>query len=311
MLWDLHGIVLEGVANDALLAESWRSSFSSLPVVEAEPDLRIQLEITGFVPEAPAGTPRFRLGDLLAYYPEENVVCAHMPRFGRLQINLVSGTTEGELVAQTLDRPGLLEDVIAIGLSPHLRRRTLYLLHAFAASYKDKAILLVGDIGAGKTTTGMALLATGWRLLSNDSPLIDAAAQVLSYPGLLAAYGDTFERFAATRELAGNASDRDRRRKIAVSAESIWPGVWGDRAPAGAVIFPQIESRDKHLLEPLDGAETLRRLLPHALEQWDGEMMPDHLFALGSLVEAAPGYVLRLGPDVSSIPELLLSALGR
>ena len=97
---------------------------------------------------------------------------------------------------------------------------------------------------------------------------------------------------------------------MVVPAESVWPGVWADRAPAGAIVFPQIESRSDHLLEPLSRAETLRRMLPHSLEQWDGQMMPDHLSALTALAEVAPGYILHLGQEVGSIPELLLSRFG-
>jgi hypothetical protein len=310
MFWDLHGIVVEGVTNNALLAENWHKSFSSRPAVQAQPELRIHLDVTETVPEAPPGTPRFQLGDLLAYYPDGDIVTAHFPRFGQLRINLETGTTTGRIVRQTLDVYGALEDVIAIGLSPHLRRRGLYLVHAFAASFKERAILLVGDIGAGKTTTGMALLADGWRLLSNDSPLINATAEVLSYPGLLAAYPDTFERFAETTQLASGLPGGEQRRKISVAAESIWPEVWRERAPAGAVVFPQIETTGDHLLEPLSRAETLRRLLPHTVEQWDGVMMPEHLSVLSKIVEVSPGFILRLGPDVSAIPRLLLSTLG-
>lgn len=310
MLWSMHGIVVEGVTRDALLAESWRKSFSSLPAAKAVPALRIQLEIAESVPNTPSGPPSFRLGDLLAYYLEESLVTAHFYQFGQLRIDLESGTTSGVIVPQTLNTPGLLEDIIAIGLSPHLRRHGLYLVHAFAASYREKVALLVGDIGAGKTTTGMALLAAGWKLLSNDSPLVSAAGEILSYPGLLAAYPDTFERFSTTAHLADGLSFRGRRTKIAVQAESIWPEIWCDRAQAGAIIFPQIEARGDHLLEPLRRPETLRRLLPHTLEQWDRELMPDHLSAMNTLVKAVPGLLLRLGPDVSSIPGLVLSTMG-
>lgn len=37
-------------------------------------------------------------------------------------------------------------------------------------------MLLVGGIGAGKTTTGLSLLNAGWQLLSNDSPVVVGTA---------------------------------------------------------------------------------------------------------------------------------------
>ena len=94
-------------------------------------------------------------------------------------------------------------------------------------------------------------------------------------------------------------------------ADRIWPDMWIDRAPAAAILFPQIESRADHAVEPIRPPEALGRLLPHAVEQWDREMIPEHLRILRHLVESAPAYVLRLGPDVNVIPALLAAALAR
>ena len=171
--------------------------------------------------------------------------------------------------------------------------------------------MLVGAIASGKTTTGMSLLNAGWKLLSNDSPILDAPAEVLSYPGLLAAYPDTFARFEATRDLAQSQSASDGRHKVSAAAEAIWPDVWIDSAPAGAIFFPQIESRPDSVAEPIAHLDALRRLLPHAVEQWDRGMIAEHLRLLKNLVEAAPAYVLRLGRDVTDIPHVLESVLRR
>ena len=105
--------------------------------------------------------------------------------------------------------------------------------------------------------------------------------------------------------MAANASNS----KVIFAAEQIWPQAWMERAPAGAICFPQIEDRDKHLIESLSSAATLRHILPHAVEQWDREMMAEHLRVLRELVEAAPSYRLRLGPDVLSLPEQLAQLL--
>jgi hypothetical protein len=185
----------------------------------------------------------------------------------------------------------------------------MFLIHAFAAAYRGRAVLLVGGVGAGKTTTGMALLNSGWRLLSNDSPILTQEGEVLSYPGVLAAYGETFGRFPAAAHLAERAPERKGRAKITVEAEAVWPAVWQERAPVGAIFFPQIEARAEHLLEPLSPPEALRRLLPHAVEQWDRALIPRHLALLRSLVERAPAYILRLGPDVLAVPTVLANVL--
>jgi hypothetical protein len=311
MRWNFHGLTIECAAPEAAVRERWQADFASCRAASADAgrDIVFELEETACVPERPAGEPRFRQGDLLEYTLDGRVWVAHFPRFGQLRLDLANGVTEGRIVQAALEAYGVFEDLIAIGLSPHLRRRGLFLIHAFAAAHNGRAALLIGGIASGKTTTGMALLAAGWKLLSNDSPVIDAAPQALSYPGLLAAYPDTLARFAATARLAQSAPEAGGRHKLMVAAERVWPDVWIERAACGLILFPQIEPRPHHAIEPISRPEALRRLLPHAVEQWDSEMIPEHLRILRQLVEAAPAYVLRLGPDVQAIPALLEKAL--
>jgi hypothetical protein len=306
MIWNFHNLIIEGTTNDSVLRDHWQTSFASRPLVSAPPDIRCALNVVADVPPAPPGEPQFRQGNLLEYYLDGSVVTAHFPRFGQLRLDLANGTTEGQIVSLALHTYGVIEDLIAIGLSPHLRRRGMFLIHAFAAARSGEAALIVGNIGAGKTTTGMSLLNAGWKLLSNDSPIIGADGEVLSYPGVLAAYPNTYARFPATARLAANAEPD---KKIIIPAEQVWPDVWLDRAPAAAIFFPQIESRAGHVVEPLSQPEALRLILPHAIEQWDKAMIPAHLALLNQLIQTAPAYRLRLGLDTSTIPAVIAAAL--
>ena len=327
MRWNLHGLTIAGETRDAGLRAHWQRSFASTSggARIGAPDVRFELNLVPNVPAPPAGAPDFQQGDFLRYYLDGRTAVAHFSRFGQLRLDFEYGATEGHIVPAALTTYGAFEDLVAIGLSPHLRRRGLFLIHAFAAACSPHrhasgsphpgeggAALLVGGIGSGKTTTGLSLLEAGWRLLSNDSPLVNAAADVLSYPGLLAAYPDTLARFDATASLSSAASSAEQgRAKIAIPAESIWPEIWIDRAQAGAILFPHIEVRADHRLEPISPPDALRRMLPHAVEQWDREMIPEHLRVLRRLVEFAPAFVLRLGPHLQSIPPLLVEALRR
>lgn len=313
--WRLHGLTVEGRADDPALRARWEAAFASRPrAAESAPDLVCALDIVPAVPEPPARAPQYRQAGLIEYYLDGESALAHFPRFGQLRLDLKAGVTAGRIVRAALDTYGVLEDLIAIALSPHLRRRGLFLIHAFAAvpATATGAALIVGGIGAGKTTTGLALLAAGWRLLSNDSPMLRAAeagVEALSYPGLLAAYPDSFARFPATAHLAEAGRAGQGRPKITAPAEAVWPEVWAERAACAAIVFPQIEARTEHAIEPLPPPEALRRLLPHAVEQWDKAMLPAHLALLGELVRAAPAFRLRLGPDVSALPEVFARCL--
>ena len=230
MRWNLHGLFIEGTTNDAALGDRWQASFASLTEDSAntDPDLSFALTLVPSVPSVPARTPQFREAELLEYFLDGHVVIAHFPRYGQLRLDLANGTTEGQLVPEALIAYGVFEDLVAIGLSPHLRRRGLFLIHAFAASPPSNggdrggAVLLVGGIGSGKTTTGMSLLDAGWKLLSNDSPIVNASADILSYPGLLAAYPDTFARFETTTRLSHAVPETGGRNKLTVAA-------WGKR----------------------------------------------------------------------------------
>jgi hypothetical protein len=134
--------------------------------------------------------------------------------------------------------------------------------------------------------------------------------QVLAYPGLLSAHADSLARFPELHPLLAKAQPHaGERNKILFAAEEFFPEVWATRAPARALLFPQVETRPDHALEPLAAPEALRRLLPNAIEQWDREMIPQHLALLRKLTEQAPAYRLRLGPDSSTIPSAILAAL--
>ena len=310
--WQLHNHIIAGEWRGAGLGERWARTFAPCPPAAGPADLTVTLELAPEVPPAPEAAPDFTQGDLLAYYLDaDGLVTAHFPRYGQLEIDLADGITTGRLTEAALATYGVFEDLLAISLSPHLRRRGQFLLHAFAACPAPgaPAVLIVGDIGAGKTTTGLSLLHAGWKLLSNDSPILqasEAGVDARSYPGLLSAYPDTLARFD---ELHALNTAPDPRQKVLFAAEGVYPGVWCDAAPAGAILFPQIETRTAHQLEPLAAAEALRLILPHAIEQWDRPLIAGHLALLNRLVQTAPAYRLRLAPDTASLPAVIGSAL--
>ncbi len=314
MKWKLHALTIEGDSRDDGILRRWHESFSSLSTSADAADITLTLDIVSDVPPSPPRKPNFKQENLIEYYIDGDLVTVHFPRFGQLRLDLAKRISVGEIVREALTAYGVFEDLVAIGLSPHLRRRDYFLIHAFAAltpspspiteEREGRGVLIVGNIGAGKTTTGMSLLNAGWKLLSNDSPIINADAKILSYPGLLAAYPNTFARFEATQHLVSTGEG-----KIMVAAEKIWREVWIESATAGMIVFPQIESRGDHLLDLPSQPEALRLIIPPAIEQWDKAMIPRHLEILNRLIQSAPAYRLHLSPDVLSIPKVIATSL--
>ncbi len=307
MRWALHDLIIEGTTNDATLANRWRQSFSPLPRSDAPPDLRCHIDLVENVPNPPRDEPIYVQQDLLSYYRWNDGIYIHFPEIGQLILDLDKGMTKGAVVPSCLDTFGLLEDIVASGLSPHLRRRGFFMIHAFAAAKDGHFALLVGDIGAGKTTAGIALLDNSWQLMSNDSPIVASSGRVLSYPGFLAAYPDTLAMFTSTKDLVTGTEDKKRKKEFA--AEALWPDAWCREAGAGVILFPQIQDIGQHTLEPLSKAEALGRLLPHTIDSWDGPMQSTHLAVLGELVESSPSYLLRVGRDLKTLPDLINTTL--
>jgi hypothetical protein len=83
-------------------------------------------------------------------------------------------------------------DELLFHLEKHLtvtlqrRRPELMFLHAAALARGERAWLLAGDSGAGKSTTTWALLHHGWRYLSDELAPVDlASGRVHAYPHAL------------------------------------------------------------------------------------------------------------------------------
>jgi len=306
MRWNLHGLIIEGTTNDATMASKWQRSFSSLPTSDDSPDLYCQIDLVDGVQSPPDEEPIYVQEHLSSYYMRNGEVQIYFPYFGHLSLDLEQGLTTGAVVSASLETYGYLEDLIASGLSPHLRRRGLFMVHAFAAAKDDCFVLMVGDIGAGKTTSGISLLESGWQLMSNDSPIFSNDGRVLSYPGLLAAYSDSLSMFKGTEILA---QDMRQNEKKEFDPEDIWPDAWCREAKKGLILFPQVEVEGNHKISPLSRAETLGRLLPHTIDSWDKSLELDHLAALENLVADSPSFSLQVGRNPQKLPELIEAAI--
>ncbi|WP_259075475.1 hypothetical protein [Salinibacter ruber] len=81
----------------------------------------------------------------------------------KVYIDSTSGADEDEIAT------AILGDIMAI----LLRQRGLYVLHACCLSINGRAFSLVGDSGAGKSTTAYFLARNAWNLLSDDITAID------------------------------------------------------------------------------------------------------------------------------------------
>lgn len=311
----LHGVPIEFTATDPRIAGRLQRQWAPFPAgpTSMAPPVRINLAAVVTTPPAP-DLPPVSEGPVVVYHRQGAQVIAYFRRWGRYDIDLEAGTVDGHMTEACLSAYGVFEDMIIIALAPLMRRRGLYTLHAFAAAVAGRAVLLVGDIGAGKTTTGINLLCHGSKLLANDSPLLRArpegGVEVCAYPGLLSTYPDAIGWFAPLHNVFDRTERLDSSAKLSFAADDIWPDVWQAAATPGVLLFPQVApGLTASTLQPLAPFTALQRLVGQSIENWDEATIPTHLRLLRMLVDQAPAYELHLAPDLDRIPALIFQTL--
>ena len=320
-MYSLHGVDIDFHTSDERIAARWRRQWApfakNLPATSGAP-ISVRLDMTTAAPPPPA-LPLVSQGPTVAYFRDGPHLTASFQRWGSYDIDLEAGTVAGVMTERCLRTYGIFEDMIIIALAPLLRRRGFYTIHAFAAAItsddlQPRAAVLVGDMGAGKTTTGISLLRVGARLIANDSPLLrlgpDGALSLCAYPGLLSAYPDSLSWFPELTPVLAAAERLDQSAKLCFAVDDVWTDAWQQMAPPGALFFPQFEpSGTTSALSPLPKFQALQRLVGQSIESWDIVTIPDHLHALRTLVDAVPSYTLHLTPDIDRIPRLIADAM--
>jgi hypothetical protein len=129
-------------------------------------------------------------------------------------------------------------------------------LHAGAAAFRDRAVLVCGLSGRGKSTIVAALCDLGWHFLSDDvTPLDPLSGQIIPFP-----------QTPMYRPHPGEEIPSDRLHELSKVEAAINPEGWCREAvPVAALIFPTYDPRQTAALTGCSPAVAAGELLQNCL----------------------------------------------
>jgi hypothetical protein len=226
-------------------------------------------------------------------------VCVRsQPACGRTVVSVLESEAELDWL--------LTHPLFTLPLIECLKRRGRFSLHAAGVARGDRALLLAGSTGAGKSTLALALSEAGFAYLGDDMLFLERAArrlQVLAFPEEVDVSVETVGLLPC---LAGRLRAPELlgwpKRQL-----STWdlsgPGVaW--RCDPVALILPRIADRAESALTRLDSSQAFFELLPNVLLT-ESASSQAHLDALAELVGSRPCYRLDTGRDLAGAAALL------
>lgn len=191
-------------------------------------------------------------------------------------------------------------------------------LHAAAVSLNDRVVLILGDKGAGKSTSCLALGRAGATILGEDHIIVRRSLDDRGNPSFLASGCDERSRLTAKTEahffdepLAVTPADYAGMLKKEVPAASLFRSLpYTERRPE-AVLFSSVQ--DHFSLLPLPGQLALLRLMQSIgkMQRFvDAEDRRAFLGFLGDFVGSVNAYSLNLSSDLNEIDQLAKSLAG-
>jgi hypothetical protein len=257
-------------------------------------------------PHIPAGLDRFDVPDGICHTNGEAL-------FLELDGSLVVIGTTGERDIEVWVRKQydlsswILSQLISQAIAAAMRRCGLFLLHGAGVRppHQDKAILIAGNSGTGKSTITFQLASCGWGYLSDDVLLFNELDRGIEVRGLRRFFALTADTMAAvqflpTSELTGMGQSKRR-----IAPEDLFPSGQIQSATPGAVIFPRITDDAGSKIQRLTIYESMKALL--RLDPWscyDKPTARDHLNFFGRLARETVAFELQAGKDLLGNPAL-------
>lgn len=278
---------------DAAAAAQTRHWLPRLPPQDAAGAATITVELRRVLAHPPAAPPSLALGPVHAWLPAGGTAALHA-RDGS-----VAGTIDFEAMRACIGvsaaatppepRHAGVYSALTASAALLLNRMGRALIHAAAVVAPDgRGWLLVGDAFAGKTTTTVNLIASGWDYASDDHVVLsrerDGGVTVEGWP----------RAFHLDRGYTGGESTGER---MEADPATLGPGRWRRRAPLGGIFFPGVAAGLPTALTTVAPSDALARLIRQSPWLMADPSVVRTVLALLRDAASHPAFALRLGRD--------------
>jgi hypothetical protein len=192
-----------------------------------------------------------------------------------------------------------------------MRGHERQLVHAAAIGTPRGCVLLAGRGGSGKSATTLACLSSELLHVGDDYVLLreKPAPHVYSLYNSAKLSSEYLPRLPHLAPVVVNA-ERLAGEKALIFLNDHFPSRLTAGLPLKAILKLRITGRPESRLKPSSPAASLKALAPSTIFQLPGAR-GDGFRSLVDCVKRVPNYVLELGTDPSTIPEVILGLLSR
>lgn len=179
-------------------------------------------------------------------------------------------------------------------------------VHAGLVAWQGQGILITGMSGAGKSTSSIACLNSGFGYLGDDFVGLEPKSDgTFTGHGIYASClvkPDHLKRFPALapHQHAANRSHED---KSVIYLSELYPGQMEIDVTIRAIVLPRVVGTGENTFRPATKGEALRALAPSSVIMFVAGPSARSIDKLAALIQAVPCYALELGSNVDDIPE--------
>lgn len=317
--YHVHDLCLKIVSNQSdllqLFDELW-GCFHSL-AFSGEPSLALSLYA---IPSE--RMPSFRIPENWSLYDHTSQIscylCDHAlfyqyKRQGLFFADLEQGYGIGYITMPYSDQDilDMYQNIWLLALFHIMRAKGIFPLHASAAMFKEKGVLIAGASGQGKTTLLLHLLQEGFHYMADDTVFLRQngnSSTMLSFPTSIRITAETAGFFPEISSfVTGTLPDRRGKYHIEPRKLSALPSVHS--AIPAIVLLPEITAEEETGLLPISRIAAAMQCIPQNTPVNTLGMSRNNFDLLCRLFQQVHCYHVRLGRNMNTIGRQVADAM--